>query len=178
MLETVIISGCLLGENCRYDGKSQINKMVLNLSYKYLVKSICPEILGGLPKPRPACEISYGDGADVLDGLSRVIQETGYKDVTESFISGAGRVLKAIEGSEIKFAIMKERSPSCGVKWIYRQGQLVKGAGVTTAALLKSGIRVFSEENILEVENDRSAAGFSFDGYLLAGGITVFSESE
>ena len=102
---------------------------------------LCPEELGGLPTPRPRAEIRGGDGADVLDGRARVIDEHG-KDLTEAFIRGAEEVVRRAKESGARLAILKEKSPSCGVKRIYSGGELTKGMGVTTAALVRAGITV------------------------------------
>ncbi|MBD3169926.1 MAG: DUF523 domain-containing protein [candidate division Zixibacteria bacterium] len=147
MAETIIISACLLGVKCRFDGDTMLDKRVANAAKGYSVISVCPEVLGGLNIPRPPAEVSDGDGADVLEGRSRVIQLKDQKDVTANYIEGAEKVMEQIRDKKIKFAIFKERSPSCGVSNIYRDGELVAGVGVTTAALKRENIKVYSEES-------------------------------
>jgi uncharacterized protein YbbK (DUF523 family) len=148
MRESILVSACLLGENCRYDGSSKANEQVIELSKNYNMLGICPEVLGGLPTPRPPSEIIDGDGANVLDKTAKVTQiETG-NDVTDFFFHGSQKVLEIAETNSAKIAILKERSPSCGVNQIYRNGELVYGMGVTTAALMRKGIKIYSEERI------------------------------
>jgi uncharacterized protein YbbK (DUF523 family) len=116
---------------------------------------VCPEQLGGLSTPRNPAEIVGGDGEDVLDGKARVIDNQG-RDVTDAFIRGAYetyRIAKTIGADE---AILKEKSPSCGSCWIYDgsfQGKKKPGVGVTTALLKRKGIKVISEDTMLEKKN-------------------------
>lgn len=108
----------------------------------------CPEQLGGLPTPRPPAEIRGGDGGDVLDGRARVLNRDG-ADVTEQFIRGAQLTLQLAQAVRAEMVILKERSPSCGVDWIYDgtfTGTVVRGCGVTTALLRRNGLRVLSDE--------------------------------
>ncbi len=135
----IAISACLLGINCRYDGGNSLKKTLLESSEEYL--PICPEGLGGLPTPRNPAEIEGGDGTDVLKGSAKVIDIKG-NDVTIHFIMGAGETLRLIKDANIKRVIMKEGSPSCGVKRIHKNGKSIKGMGVTTARLLMEGLEV------------------------------------
>jgi uncharacterized protein YbbK (DUF523 family) len=112
------------------------------------VLSLCPEVLGGLPTPRPPAEIQGGDGDDVLEGQARVMNTEG-RDITTEFLAGAQKVLRVAHRWGIKVAILKARSPSCGVGQIHDgsfSGRLVKGDGVTAALLKREGIIVRSEE--------------------------------
>ena len=111
---------------------------------------VCPEKLGGLPIPRPPAEIKNGQGRDVLAGKARVKNKSG-KDVTVNFIKGAKEVLKIAKALEVKEAILKARSPSCGCDKIYDgtfTGKLTRGDGVTTALLKKNKIKVITEEDL------------------------------
>lgn len=142
MSETVIVSACLLGINCRYDGANSLNEsLIRQLKDSHLVP-VCPEQLGGLRTPRVEAEISGGDGFDVLSGLARVVNiEDG--DVTEQFIKGAKEVLKVAVLAGAKKAYLKEKSPSCGVNLI-KCGDLEKsGSGVLAALLSKEDIELF-----------------------------------
>ena len=156
MAETIIVSACLLGVKCRFDGESKLDKKIADIAKQYSVISVCPEVLGGLPIPRHPAEISDGDGRDVLEGNSSVVQLKNKRNVTDNYIEGAERVIKAVKSRDIKFAIFKERSPSCGVSNIYRDGELVEGVGVATAALMKENIKVYSEESP-EIVNQQEA---------------------
>ncbi len=149
-----MVSACLLGKNCTYTGGNNKNdKLISVLKHKNLF-SLCPEELGGLPIPRPPAEIVGGDGADVLRGQAQIKTRDG-TDVTGSFLKGAGEVKKMISDQPVTLAIMKERSPSCGVCRIYDgtfSDNTVSGSGVCTAQLQKLGIKVISEETPLTGE--------------------------
>ncbi len=137
----ILISGCLVGLDCRHDGASEKNDQVLEFLRNMPLVPVCPEQLGGLPTPRARAEIVGGDGHDVLAQKARGLDETG-KDVTISFIRGATETLKLTQLLGIKEAYLKGKSPSCGFGAIWRRGQLVKGDGVCTALLSKSGIKI------------------------------------
>lgn len=136
-----LISGCLLGLDCRHDGTSEKNGQVLDaLKGKPLVP-VCPEQLGGLSTPRARAEIFGGDGHDVLAQRARVVDETG-KDVTPAFIKGARETLKLAQLLGVKEAYLKGKSPSCGFGSIWRKGQIIQGDGVCAALLGQNGIRI------------------------------------
>lgn len=137
----LIVSACLLGIKCRYDGTDAANATILDMARSRHLIPLCPEQLGGLSTPRAAAEIESGNGGDVLNGSSRVITGDG-SDVTSNFIRGAKETLKIALLFDISEAILKEKSPSCGVASISRKGDVVKGMGVTTALLMEEGIRV------------------------------------
>ena len=137
----ILISGCLIGLRCRYDGESVPDQMMIkkNIREHYLV--VCPEQLGGLPTPRKRSQIVGGDGKDVLSGKARVIAEDG-RDVTEQFIRGAEEILMLVRLFDVKRVIFKDKSPSCGVNKIYHGTRSVDGCGVTTALLIQEGLFV------------------------------------
>ncbi|MCP3676813.1 MAG: DUF523 domain-containing protein [Deltaproteobacteria bacterium] len=139
--KSTLVSACLLGMKCRYDGTDAANGSLIELTQSRHFIPVCPEQLGGLPTPRGAAEIEDGNGGDVLNGSSRVITKNG-EDVTSHFAKGAEEVLKIARLFDISEAILKEKSPSCGVTSISRKGDVVKGMGVTTALLMEEGIRV------------------------------------
>ncbi|MDI3540465.1 hypothetical protein H0A61_02346 [Koleobacter methoxysyntrophicus] len=144
-----LISGCLIGINCKYNGSNNKNREVVELVKKGLAVPFCPEQLGGLPTPRYASEIQQGSGEDVLEGRARVINQIG-QDVTENFKRGAEEALKLAKILGTKFAILKSKSPSCGYGKIYDgsfSGVLVNGNGVTAALFLKNGIKVITEKD-------------------------------
>lgn len=135
-----LCSSCLLGIRCRYDGKSKPDKKIIGLSRKEALIPVCPEQLGGLPTPRENSEIKG----------KRVITASG-KDKTENMKKGAEETLKIAKLFNIKQAILKQKSPSCGCGKIYDgtfSRKLIKGDGVTTALLKKNGIKVVSEEEL------------------------------
>ncbi len=135
----IIVSACLAGEKCRYDGKSKTNAKIIKLVKENKVIPVCPEVLGGLPTPRARAEIESGDGVSVLEGKSKVINSSG-EDVTAEFVKGAYAVLEIARKENVKKAILKSKSPSCGVTIIRRQNQPAAGTGVMAALLKKNGV--------------------------------------
>jgi len=131
----VLISACLYGINCRYDGGNSFNRWVLG--YQNIVEFIpfCPEEMGGLPTPRPASNIIGGDGMDVIMGKARVINIEG-RDVTENFKRGAYLALDLAREFNVSLVIVKDKSPSCGLSTPYCEHPSGYGIGVT-AALFK-----------------------------------------
>ncbi len=137
----ILISGCLVGLDCRYDGTSAKDERVLEALRGEPLVPVCPEQLGGLPTPRPRAEIEGGDGHDVLAQRARVLDETG-RDVTIQFLKGATETLKLVRLLNIKEAYLKAKSPSCGLGEIWRNGSLIPGDGVCTALLAKNGVKI------------------------------------
>ena len=148
----ILISACLLGEPVRYDGAAkQIDHALLQRwqSENRLIK-LCPEQAGGLQTPRAPAEIQHGDGLAVLAGKASVIN-TDSTDVSNAFIQGAQAALSLARQYDIKFALLKAKSPSCGNETIYNgqfNGHLKNGPGVTAALLQQHGIKVFNETEI------------------------------
>lgn len=103
---------------------------------------MCPEQLGGLPTPRPPANIRGGDGRDILTGSARVINDEG-KDVTNTFKKGAEEALRLTKITGASIAIMKNRSPSCGLRTPYCDKPTGLGIGVTAALFESQGIRIF-----------------------------------
>ena len=141
MPETVIVSACLLGINCRYDGGNSLDESLIKQLKDSHVVPVCPEQLGGLPTPRAAAEMSGGDGFDVLSGLAKVVNIED-EDVAAQFIKGANEVLKMARLVGAKKAYLKEKSPSCGVNLIKCEGLEKSGSGVLAALFLIEGIDV------------------------------------
>ncbi len=140
----ILVSACLMGQPVRYDGKfaSEGLKQLDQLQKEGRVVLLCPEIAAGLPIPRPAAEIKQG----------QVVTSDG-QDMTEAFITGAQKALAVCQNHEIKLAILKENSPSCGSKFIYDgffSGTKIKGSGKVTDLLRANGTMVFSEEDLAE----------------------------
>lgn len=139
-----IVSACLLGEPCRYDGKDSLTDWVKELTEDHTVCMVCPETLGKLSVPRPKSEIK--DGA--------VINEEG-EDVTKAFEDGARiAYIRAVAaamsiGEEIEGAILKSNSPSCGKDKVYDgtfTGTLVDGEGIFAKTLREHGIKIYTEK--------------------------------
>lgn len=142
-MKTILVSACLLGAACRYDGKSKPSPEIIALRDKYNIIPVCPEIYGGLPTPRVPCEIKDG-GVFSLTGENR----------TAEYLRGAGETLRLAEIFGCDTAVLKERSPACGCGEIYDgsfSGTLVKGDVVCAALLKKNGVRVLGESRIKEI---------------------------
>ena len=142
----VLISACLLGVRCRYDGGDSRNEAAIKQQKKYEFIPVCPEESGGLPTPRPPAEIVGGDGNDVLDGTAKVMTADG-TDVTGAYLKGARHALQTAQSNGATHVVLKARSPSCGCGNIYDgtfSGTLTSGDGVTTALLKRHGITVTS----------------------------------
>lgn len=146
-----LVSACLLGVNCRYDGRNNLNEKVMRLAAKDVLIPVCPEQLGGLETPREPMGIIGGGGSEVLDGKARVMNRSG-KDVTEKLVRGAKEILKIARSSGVREAILKARSPSCGCGkihgWVSPSNRLIKGDGVTAALLKRHDIRVITEDEL------------------------------
>ena len=139
----ILISGCLLGVCCRYDGASKPHPLAEELSKKHELVPVCPEQLGGLATPRPPAE-RQGE---------RIIAKTGV-DVTAQYRRGAEEALRLCCLLGCEAAVLKERSPSCGSGEIYDgtfTGTLVSGNGVTAELFLKHGIPVYGESRLSEL---------------------------
>ena len=146
----VLVSACLAGRACRYDGRANPDDEVARLVSRGLAVLVCPEEDGGLGTPRPPAEIVGGDGGDVLDGRARVITREG-EDVTQAYLDGARIALEAARAKGAESAILKARSPSCGKGCIYdgsHSRTLKQGEGVTAALLRRAGISVTTEEEL------------------------------
>lgn len=139
-----LVSACLLGERCRYDGRGKPNQELISLSKNELIP-VCPELLGGPTTPRSPAEIvGGGDGHDVLEGRAKVMSKDG-RDVTGYFVKGAYAALEIAKKENATEAYLKSKSPSCGCGKIYDgtfSGKLKTGDGVTAALLKKNGIKV------------------------------------
>lgn len=143
MKEKILISACLLGERCRYDGGSKYYPAVEALKGKYELVPVCPECFGGLPIPREPSE-RVGD---------KVLSKSG-GDVTDAFRRGAEKTLETAREHGAVRAVLKERSPSCGCGAIYDgtfTGAVVPGSGVAAELLLQNGIAVYGESRIEEL---------------------------
>ena len=145
------VSACLLGQKVRYDGKDCLVKEVLESLVPNQYISLCPEISGGLPIPRPPAEIQNGSGSDVLLQKASVIDVLG-NDLSKTFIDGAYQALKVAQDFSVTHAILKAHSPSCGSDLIYNgsfSGHKIQGDGVTAALFKQHSIVVMTEHEFL-----------------------------
>jgi uncharacterized protein YbbK (DUF523 family) len=145
----ILVSACLLGVNCRYDGTNNLQQRVMDYldANNLLPVPICPEQLGGLPTPRGKVWFTRGDGRGLCNGAAQLTDERG-ENPAAAFLRGARETLKIAQSCRCKTAILKERSPSCGSTRIHRNGKLTDGVGITCALLQQAGLQVFSEENL------------------------------
>ena len=138
----ILVSACLLGENCTYNGGNNLNQSVLGFIEGHEVIGVCPEQLGGLSTPRLLAEI--------VDGV--VTNKEGVS-VDAEFRKGAQAALTAALENKVDLAILQSRSPSCGVKEIYDgsfSGKKIKGQGVFAKLLSAHGIKVLDAEDVAE----------------------------
>ena len=138
--ENIIVSACLLGVNCKYNGGNNSCEKIIKLQEKYNIITICPEVDGGLTTPRIPSEIVG----------NKVINKAGL-DVTKEYLKGASIALEKSLSNNVKFAVLKAKSPSCGCGLIYDgtfTHNLINGDGVTTKLLKEHNIQVYTEEDI------------------------------
>lgn len=138
----ILVSSCILGIFSRYDGQTQVNESILPFIKEINFIPVCPEQLGGLPTPRPPCEILNG----------RVVTPCG-SDETDRFLRGAEETLKIAKMFDCRYAVLKDRSPSCGEGIIYDgtfTGKRITGDGVTAKYLKENGITVIPESKAFE----------------------------
>lgn len=146
-IKKILISSCFLGERVRYNGvvTPLVNKLLEQWKKKGRLITICPEVISGLPVPRPPAEI---------DPNTKQVITIESIDVTEQFDKGAKLALRLCRQYNIQVALLKESSPSCGSNTIYdgtfRQQKII-GEGVTTKLLREHGIKVFCEDSIEEL---------------------------
>ena len=136
----IMISACLAGENCKYDGGNNLNEKVLSLMEGNEVILVCPEQLGGLPTPRVPSEISGG-----------VVTAKDGRIVDKEFRDGAAKCLEIALREQPELIVLQSRSPSCGVSQHYDgtfSGKLTDGPGVTAQLLMEKGFRCIDVENL------------------------------
>lgn len=144
----LMVSACLLGQKCKYNGKNNLNADLVEYLRPYTVVPICPEVQGGLSTPRMPSERYF----------EKVITKDG-QDVTESFQLGAIIALQLANQQDCKVAILKKNSPSCGFGEIYDgtfSSRLKKGNGVTAELLYQNGIVILNEENYTHLDDIKS----------------------
>ena len=143
MREKLLISACLLGENCKYSGGNNYEPLTEALRKRFELVPVCPERLGGLTSPREPAE-RVGE---------RVLSRTG-EDWTAAFYLGAERTLEIARREGISQAVLKERSPSCGCGAVYDgtfTGTVVPGDGVAAELLKRHGVHIRGESQIEEL---------------------------
>jgi len=140
-----LVSSCLAGIPCRYDGKSSENRFVVELVRQGKAVPVCPEILGGLAVPRTCCEITMDE-----HGNKSVIGKDG-RDYTPEYESGAEKTLSIAKKTGANKAVLKSKSPSCGCGLVYDgtfSRRLIEGNGLAAELLMKNGIEVINEGDL------------------------------
>ena len=136
----IVVSACLLGENCKYNGGNNLSEAVVIYVKGHEVIELCPEMLAGLGCPRPPVELVNG-----------IIMTKEGINLDDKFHEGVRLAMERIEAKEVDLAILQSRSPTCGVKQIYDgsfSGNLIKGQGIFAKALIAQGIKTIDSEDI------------------------------
>lgn len=138
----IMVSACLLGENCKYNGGNNKNEELIQLLAGHTVIPVCPEMLGGLPAPRTPAEIVNG-----------TVTDKNGKSVDEAFRKGAEKALQLAKQEQPELIILQPRSPSCGTKQVYDgtfSGTLIPGSGVFAALAQETGFRAVDLDDVLK----------------------------
>ena len=136
----VIVSACLAGDNCKYNGGNNLNQKMMDFLQTHEMIKVCPEVLGGLPTPRPSAEIVNGQAMN-----------TEYKNITKEFTLGAQKAFEIVKKENPDLIILQSRSPSCGIKQIYDgtfSGKKIQGHGLFAALCINAGYKVLDIEDI------------------------------
>ncbi len=136
----IMVSACLLGENCKYNGGNNLNIKVLDYVKGHEVVSVCPEVMGGLPTPRIPAEI-----------VDNIVTTKDGRNVDREFRTGAKEALKIATEKQVDLVILQSRSPSCGPKQIYDgsfSGRKMEGQGIFAKMLIENGIKVVDAEDL------------------------------
>ena len=141
-----LVSACLCGLACRYDGLAKPVGRLVELHRAGLALAVCPEVDGGLSTPRQPCELRQG----------KVVGRDGL-DLTEAFKLGSERALGMARKNNLRLAVLKDNSPSCGSTAVYDgsfSGLLIPGQGLTAAILRDNGLLIISERQYLSLEDE------------------------
>lgn len=147
MSPPLLVSACLVGFRCRYDGKDKLDLNVLRRLEGHSWLAVCPEQWAGLSTPRDPIMFEGGTGRDIQEGRARIVRVDG-TDVTEELIEASRSIIRMAKLYGVRTGILKERSPSCGVRRTYRGDDLVEGMGIFAAMLQREGVEIFSEETL------------------------------
>lgn len=136
----VVVSACLMGRNCKYNGGNNYNARLVELLEGKEIIEVCPEVAAGMSVPRPSVEIVEG-----------VVTDIHGNNVDVVYRQGVANVMEQLQGEDIEFAVLQSRSPTCGVKQIYDGTffkKLIEGRGILAEALVQAGYRVIDVEDI------------------------------
>ena len=138
----VIVSACLAGDNCKYNGGNNLNQKMMDFLQTHEIIKVCPEVLGSLPTQRPSAEIVNGQ-----------VMNTEGKNITKEFSLGAQKAFEIVQQENPDLIILQSRSPSCGIKQIYDgtfSGKKIHGHGLFAELCIKAGYKVLDIEDIDE----------------------------
>ena len=141
----VIVSACLAGDNCKYNGGNNFNQKMMDFLKAHEMIKVCPEVLGGLPIPRPSAEI-----------VNDQVMNTEGKNITKEFTLGAQKAFEIVQKENPDLIILQSRSPSCGIKQIYDgtfSDRKISGQGLFAELCIKAGYKVLDIEDIDEFIN-------------------------
>lgn len=144
----ILVSSCLLGLDARYNGQGIREDSLIEFLKDKKFLPVCPEQMGGLATPRKPCEIK------IVEGSLKVVNIDG-DDLTDNFVKGSEEVIKLAKEFDCKYAILKERSPSCGSGKVYDgsfSSKLIDGSGIAAKVLMENGIKVYNENNFKEMK--------------------------
>lgn len=136
----VLVSACLMGRNCKYNGGNNYSVELQDFLNGKAVIGVCTEVAAGMPVPRPPVEIVEG-----------VVTDIHGKNVDVLYRQGVARVMEQIQNEDIEYAVLQSRSPTCGVKQIYDgtfSKKLIEGRGILAEALIQAGYRVIDVEDL------------------------------
>lgn len=146
--EAIVVSACLVGIPCRFDGTHRQPPGLLDHLKGLIPLPLCPEVLAGLGTPRSPMAFVGGDGARALLGEARLLSRDG-RDCTPPLVEAVRKSIELARAAGCRRAVLKERSPSCGVRQVHTQPGVIDGCGMFTAACRETGIEVTSDEELL-----------------------------
>ncbi len=144
--QKVLVSACLVGKNCKYDGKNNKNEKIISFLKDKEVYLVCPEVMGGMTTPRNKSEI-------IIEGNKTRVIDEHHQEVTFFFVKGANEALQIALDHQIDYAILKEKSPSCGYKKRYDgtfSNKVIAGSGIFAQLLKQHSIKILTEEDFQE----------------------------
>jgi uncharacterized protein YbbK (DUF523 family) len=140
----VLVSACLVGFHCRFDGQDKTSASVLRALKGYAWIPVCPEVKAGMKTPRLPIAFFNGSGPEVLAGSARVIREDGV-DVTQQLVDASRALMGLVKKWDVKAAVLKDKSPSCGVRMVYFGEIPGRGSGVFATLLKAFGVEIMHE---------------------------------
>jgi uncharacterized protein YbbK (DUF523 family) len=150
-MKKILVSACLMGLRCRYDGRDAFDPGIKKIEKKFVLIPVCPEVMGGLIIPRDEATIDGGDGENVWECGVSVMSKKG-RSVTDFFKKGAAETLQLARYLNVYDIVLKENSPSCGVFFTNSDFKRIEGMGVTSFLLKKNGFNIDNIESFTRRE--------------------------